>query len=497
MRQLFIVILILLFAQQTYSAKVSTNKVKTRKAKNALAVANAPSPVVETMNSNKFGKIMIYKPVQVPTSVAFLVSDAGGWDNGMAQLAKSIQQQGALVIGLDFNSYMHYLAANNKKCYYPAGHFEALSMLVQKKYKIAQYHKPIIIGVSESSALVYGTFAQSPANTFRGAIAIDFTPSINVSKAFCTGSGLKQHPSKDGNSYIFDPVDNLSSSFVALEGIKDPAYPSIQQFIKNLKMGQLIPINNQAHLVADALSWQNQFQAAYKKMVVEPSFVEKQNAQNKLLRAQHLKPFTGELPLAIVPSEKQDALPMVFLISGDGGWTSFDQSFAESLSQRGFSVLGLDAQKYFWNKKSPEQTTNDISKAIVFYMGQWHKTQFILAGYSFGACVVPFIANRLSPDMKKLFAGIYCYSPDEKADFEIHIADLLSFGSSDDKYSVVDEAKLIKNMRPVFIFGLAEDSVHRSHFVQQGIRIITLPGNHHYNENTNAMAETILKDFKH
>ena len=41
-----------------------------------------------------------------------------------------------------------------------------------------------------------------------------------------------------------------------------------------------------------------------------------------------------------------------------------------------------------------------------------------------------------------------------------------------------------------------EDEELRKNFSEAGIRIKTLPGNHHYNNDFNAVAETIIQDFQ-
>src|SRR5690606_31598304 len=97
---------------------------------------------------------------------------------------------------------------------------------------------------------------------------------------------------------------------------------------------------------------------------------------------------------------KKTNLPFIFMISGDGGWTSFDQSLAESLAALGFHVAGLDAQKYFWNVKTPESSSANLVEAIMHYQKKFGEDNFVLTGYSFGASVVPFLANRLPENMK-------------------------------------------------------------------------------------------------
>jgi type IV secretory pathway VirJ component len=183
---------------------------------------------------------------------------------------------------------------------------------------------------------------------------------------------------------------------------------------------------------------------------------------------------------------------MLFIISGDGGWTSFDQSMCETLAEKGIAVVGLDAQKYFWEEKSPEQATADISRAVIHYMQQWHKKSFVLVGYSFGACLVPFIANRMNADVSRNLRGIYAVSPDEKADFEIHITDMLSLGSSSDKYSVT--AEIQKCRQPVYcFFGDEEKAEVRSRFSSTKARVFTLKGDHRYNGDYSMLANELFK----
>ncbi|WP_449438285.1 AcvB/VirJ family lysyl-phosphatidylglycerol hydrolase [Pedobacter steynii] len=122
------------------------------------------------------------------------------------------------------------------------------------------------------------------------------------------------------------------------------------------------------------------------------------------------------------------------------------------MASKGLSVIGLDAQKYFWNAKTPESVTADLSKAVAYYKQELGKENFVLAGYSFGASVVPFLASRLSAEMKNDLRTVFSLSPDVNADFEIHITDMLSLGSSDDKYDVIAEIKKIRSLKPLLCF---------------------------------------------
>lgn len=454
----------------------------------------------DTLKYGIFGKVVVYKPTSTIESVVIFISGDGGLNKGVAEIGRSIVSQGALVAGIDIKVYNNNLKKRNLKCYYPAADFEELSLELQKLYKLPQYQKPILIGYSSGATLVYGILVQAPANTFKGAIALGFCPDIEINKPLCTGSGLKQHVLKPGLSYYLEACNTLTAPFIVLNGIKDKTcnFAATKEFMKGINTGSIYELPAIAHgfsqeTVAD---WRPQYIEAYKRILQYPSFAQQKMTQNKLLQAQKLKPLPGDFPVIAIPAASDDSLPMVFLISGDGGWTGFDHSLGESLAQKGMPVIGLDAQKYFWNAKTPQETAAEVSLAVRHYMQQWGKKKFILAGYSFGACVIPFIADRLPADLKETLSGVYCLSPDLTADFEIHLSDMLNLGIASNVYNVTNEIKKINGLHPVCIFGKAEDAGLRKKFTDTGARIITIPGNHHYNNDPSAAAEAIRKDAK-
>lgn len=199
-----------------------------------------------------------------------------------------------------------------------------------------------------------------------------------------------------------------------------------------------------------------------------------------------------DMVLKIIPSTEKNDLPFVFFISGDGGWTKFDQILSETLAKKGFGVIGLNSKKYFWNAKTPESTTADVSAAIQHYQDLWGKKAFVLMGYSFGADVAPFIANRLNTSLKGSLKKVLALSPDKYSDFKIGIGDLLHLTTSS-KYDVLAEFKQINPSKSVAFFGSKEDIDLRNHFIAQGVKTIILTGNHHFNYNYGVISENLFK----
>jgi len=451
---------------------------------------------VDSLSYGAFGKITIYHPAGVPCSFALFISGDGGWNQGVVEMASHVVALGGMVAGIDIRHYMKSIRSLKSSCYYPAGDFEEVSMTIQKKYKFNQYYKPILIGYSSGATLVYGMLAQAPANTFKGAISIGFCPDIEIDRPLCKGSGLSWQVLKPGVSFNLDPCMELTAPFIALNGTIDQIcnYTDTKKFIDEMPMAEIITLPNVGHGFGVTRNWVPQFITAYQKVLNEPDFVEKIASHNELLQSQAESLLKSELPLTLIPTAVQEDLPLAFFISGDGGWTSFDQSVCEKLAEKGMPVVGLDAQKYFWNEKQPKETADDITVAIKHYMQLWHKTSFVLLGYSFGACVAPFIVSNFSDELKESLKGVYCFSPDLTGDFEIHISDMLHL-STKDKYNVPAQLKQIPSMNPVCIFGDEENSELRNSFSVPGTKIETLPGNHHYNNDFNAVARIILKDY--
>ena len=449
---------------------------------------------VDSMRFGEFGKVTIYNPVPSPEAFVIFISGDGGWNLGVIEMATNIAKQGAMVVGVDIRYYFKSIKSQKVKCYYPAGDFEELSLTIQKTYRLVQYIKPVLVGYSSGATLAYGMLAQAPENTFKGAISLGFCPDIETDKTLCNGTGLTTHVLKEGKSYYLEATKKLTAPFIVLQGMIDQVcpYSVTEKYMQGMPLGEIIPLPKVGHGFSVTRNWFPIFISAYKKIVSAPSYKENYRFENNAPETMHSEP--GNLPITTITSTGNDTLPMVFFISGDGGWTGFDQSLSQELADKGMPVVGLDAQKYFWEPKTPEETALAILKSVDSHLKLWNKKTFVLVGYSFGADVVPFIANRFPGSIKNILRGVYSLSPDETADFEIHITDMLSLNTTE-KYNVIEEMKRIKALNPVCIFGEGEDAELRNHFAESGAKIITLPGNHHYHGDYSAVAASILKDW--
>jgi type IV secretory pathway VirJ component len=206
-------------------------------------------------------------------------------------------------------------------------------------------------------------------------------------------------------------------------------------------------------------------------------------------------PVDGQnnLPVIVTPSANTTSQkPMVLMITGDGGWKSTDKQLSDEFAANGIPVVALNALKYFWTKKTPEQTTQTIEGLLNRYMTEWHKTDFILAGFSFGADVMPFIINRLPPELLSKNQLVVLLSPGPSTDFEIHISQMLSSGHQW-KYNVVKEIQQIKDQKMLFFFGDDETEFPMDSIPKNNCSVVLLNGGHHYEDNKANIADLILQ----
>jgi pimeloyl-ACP methyl ester carboxylesterase len=148
------------------------------------------------------------------------------------------------------------------------------------------------------------------------------------------------------------------------------------------------------------------------------------------------------LPLAELPVEHPSKL-MAVVLSGDGGWRDLDKTIAEDLQREGVPVVGLDSLRYFWSRKTPEQTASVVASVIETFMARWSAEKVALIGYSFGADVIPFAYNRLPPSLRDHLVLIALLGLSKSADFEISVGGWLGEAPGADALPVLPEATKI------------------------------------------------------
>ena len=401
--------------------------------------------------AGRFGKVSVYIPEAKPRSVAIFLSGDGGWELGVINMAKALRDQGAVVIGADIRHYLASLgeaaARPGAPCQLIAADFEALSHQVQKEIGMREYHVPVLVGYSSGATVVYATLVQSPPGTFAGALSLGFCADQDFAGAgLCPGAGLHYTPNKQ-HELVLAPAPSLRQPWIAFQGQKDEvcSAKAVDEFAASVAHAGVVRLPLVGHGFSVERNWMPQFRAAYARLVPPP--------EAPAARA----PEIGDLPVTEVPAAGSSA-ELALLITGDGGWAGLDQELAARLAASGVPTVGLNSLKYFWTQRTADETARDVARLMRHYLATWNKERVILVGYSFGADVLPFVVNRLPPELRARLASVSLLGIDSSASFEVSVADWI--GSADGGAATRPEVAALTHVPVLCIFGEGEsDSI--------------------------------------
>lgn len=400
--------------------------------------------------AGRFGTVSVYIPESKPRSVAIFLSGDGGWELGVINMAKALRDQGAVVIGADIR---HYLASLGEAagrpgapCQAIAADFEALSHQVQKEIGMREYHVPVLVGYSSGASVVYATLVQSPPGTFAGALSLGFCADQDFAgAALCPGAGLHYTPNKQ-HELVLGPATTLRQPWIAFQGQKDEvcSAKAVDDFAAQVANAEVVRLPLVGHGFSVERNWMPQFRAAYARLV-PPDM------------AAARPPEIGDLPVSVVPATGSSS-EFALLLTGDGGWAGLDQELAARLAASGVPTVGLNSLKYFWTQRTPDETAGDVARLMRHYLAAWSKDRVILVGYSFGADVLPFVVNRLPPELRARIASVSLLGIDSNASFEVSVADWI--GSGDGGPPTRPEIAALPHVPVLCIYGEGEsDSI--------------------------------------
>ena len=439
----------------------------------------------ETLSFGRFGAIKVYRTVPQPAQVALFVSGDGGWNQGVVSMARELAALDTLVVGVDIVSYLKALASSSEACVYPAADFEALSQFIQRKYDFSTYKPPVLLGYSSGATLVYAVLVQAPPGTFKGALSLGFCPDLALTRPLCRRNGLSFEPGPKGKGVNFLPAHSLESPWIVLQGATDQVCdpPSTERFVNQVKGASIIMLPKVGHGYAVPRNWLPQFKAAFARLAGAVSAAPPKDGS------------VVDLPLIEVLATSPETDTLAVILSGDGGWTSLDKQVGSALAARGYPTVGLNSLQYFWKARTPESSAQDLKRILVHYLAAWKKQRAILIGYSYGADVLPFMANRLPPELLAKVPLIALIGLSRAVTFEFHVAEWLGVSSSKE-LPVLPEVRKLKGARILCLYGASEqDSLCRD--LDPGLAtLISLPGSHHFGGNYQAVVEVILKELE-
>ncbi|APO76175.1 type IV secretory pathway VirJ component protein [Rhizobium etli 8C-3] len=416
----------------------------------------------------------IFLPDGDVKGAVMLISDGAGWGDKEKAQADNLVQEGAVVIGVDFLSYMDalrkYDVNENDGCIYLVSDIESLSQQVQRAAGNSAYHLPIIAGINEGGALALAIAAQTPDATIGQTLAVDPAAGIPLTKQLCTPASKKTVGGRMvyglGEGNLADPITAVFTSAATKDG---------RAHVAALKMDHPeIEIRDAGDDAETALS-----------ETLDDLIAASGSADNPL-----------GLPLAVL-----DANPsmntMAIIYSGDGGWRDIDKEVGAALQKEGIPVVGVDSLHYFWSERQPQETADDLEKIIEFYRKQWKVKHVLLVGYSFGADIVPATYNRLKAADKATIAQVSLLSLSHEVDYVISVMGWLGQKTEGAAGDPVDDLKAIDPKLVQCIYGKDDDDeVACPALKDSGADVVELAGDHHFDENYDLLTRTIVDRLK-
>ena len=442
----------------------------------------------DSVNIPLFGKVYTFTQTPTPKNIVVMISGDSGWRSSVSGYSETFASMNSLVVGVDAYEYYKILKTRTEECYNFSADFIQLITFIEKKYDFPDYVPPVLMGFAGGATLVYAILIQSHQGNFIAGMSVGFCPEIDIQKTPCDINGISAKTAGQGKKYLLQPYEGLDIPWIVLNGKLDKvcSYASIQEFTSKINSAELVELTKVGHSYSRSADFMPQWKDSYSKII------SKYESEKP---AQVSPDEVKDLPLIITNSKFSDKkAPLALLISGDGGWYGFEQQIADNLALRGVPTIGLDSKKYFWHRRTPEQTAADIAKALTFYGNQWGRNKYVIVGYSLGAELVPFIINRLPKDVKSKVQSSALLSPATSTDFEIHISNMLGMGNRQNTYNTTDEIIKMKNVRTLLIFGEGEKTELPELLAGTKAVIRKIPGDHHYKFNLPLIMQTMTEN---
>jgi type IV secretory pathway VirJ component len=405
--------------------------------------------------------------------VVIVISDANGWDVMEQAALDATALEGAIGVGVDLRSWRAALSRETERdCLFLPADIERMARELHRRHDAAFYRPPRVIGFGEGATLALAIAAQTPnasfAETIGETLAIDPTEAVALPKRLCTPAPYRE--TAQGYAYDLGPG----------------ALPNPVRIILTASADRL----GRAHaesLKADHpdISVTTSAGGPARVLAVEAASLVKR-----------LKPDDASLDLPLIEDIVTPAHDTVAIFySGDGGWREIDQRISARLNGKGVPVIGVDALRYFWSEKTPEETASDLSTIIAHYRQRLGVSRVVLIGYSFGANLLPRVYGLLPQEDRQAISLLSLLALSRQADFEIAVAGWLGASGTGKQGDPVEHLADVDAAKIQCVYGLEEKDSGCPPLgarVMGGVQLIARPGGHHFDENYEFVADEIL-----
>lgn len=167
----------------------------------------------------------------------------------------------------------------------------------------------------------------------------------------------------------------------------------------------------------------------------------------------------GDQTLSVyAPSATTDARaakPLVLILSGEGGWRAFDVQLATWFVSAGYWVGGIDCMKYFWTPQDDRDAlagdVRSYAEALTRAAGAPADARVVLAGYSFGADLAPWIAGASRGNGR--IAALVMIGPDRTGSLEARVSEILGLAPKEHVFDTASALADSKSIPVLFVHG--------------------------------------------
>ncbi len=442
------------------------------------AVAGAAQ---ESFKFGRFGTVSYVRPEGEPKRVVLLISGDQGTGEREAAMAKELAATGSLVFQVDS---AHYFATAGKGHgrLYPAVNFEVLSQAGQKEAGVKAYHQPILMGTGIGATLAYIALAESPSDTFAGAVSDGFCPVLASEEPFRRGNGLDFERLPQGNGIRPRPNPAIENPWLLLDhpGLKCAAGPPTN-FLNAVDTAKLIPAPAG---VPPQDAWRKQLPQALKVL---------DEYQRQMDARMAARGDVKDLPLVEVEPQGPSKDALAVIVTGSGGFVGLDRKMGNQLTLRGVPTVGLSSLSYFWQVRNPQGSAEDLARILKHYLAAWHKSHAIVIGYSQGADVVPFMVSRLSADVRSKISLVALIGPDNAVQFDMPPDGWVSNRPRLPELPVTPEIPKMKGLKVLCVTGAQEEHNICKSLPPGAVTLMEVPGGHSFEGDAPRLAERFLK----
>jgi type IV secretory pathway VirJ component len=200
----------------------------------------------------------------------------------------------------------------------------------------------------------------------------------------------------------------------------------------------------------------------------------------------HIGYFGGEL-FRVVPAERPSPPAMkrtaVILFSGDMGFrVGMGPKMAERLAHDGIPVLGVNSMVYYRTKRTPQEATALVVRAIRRALAMPGIDRVVLLGQSFGADMLHVGLAGMDSKWRPKIAFVALVVPGDTVDYRISPIELIGWEKPD--AVALPTASKLNWVPAICIWGEEETDSLCPKLDMPNIALQPLSGNHHLSHNS-------------